>query len=257
MTVLADVVPKTGVSALSVENVSHAYGARIALDEVSFHVAPASFTVLLGLNGAGKSTLFSVITHLYVPRSGTVRIFGRDVKRESSAALALLGVVFQQRTLDPDLSVAQNLAYHGALHGVGARETRARGAIQLARVGLADRARDKVRLLSGGQMRRVEIARALLHSPRMLLLDEPTAGLDIKARAGILEVVRGLVADEGIGVLWATHLVDEIRDDDHVIVLHKGRVLADDLSRSVISAARARSIGEAFTSLTGGGEGGE
>ena len=131
-------------------------------------------------------------------------------------------------------------------------------AIQLARVGLADRAGDKVRFLSGGQMRRVEIARALLHRPRMLLLDEPTAGLDIKARAGILEVVRGLVADEGIGVLWATHLVDEIRDDDHVIVLHKGRVLADGPSRSIISAAGARSIGEAFTSLTGGGaEGGE
>jgi ABC-2 type transport system ATP-binding protein len=140
----------------------------------------------------------------------------------------------------------------------GRRETRERGAIQLARVGLADRLGDKVRFLSGGQMRRVEIARALLHRPRMLLLDEPTAGLDIKARAGILEVVRGLVADEGIGVLWATHLVDEIRDDDQVVVLHKGRVLADGPSRSIVGEAGARSIGEAFMSLTGGGgEGGE
>jgi ABC-2 type transport system ATP-binding protein len=250
--------PNTTVSALSVENVSHAYGARIALNEVTFDVAPASFTVLLGLNGAGKSTLFSVITHLYMSRSGAVRIFGRDVARESGAALALLGVVFQQRTLDPDLSVAQNLAYHGALHGIGRRETRARQAIQLARVGLADRAGDKVRFLSGGQVRRVEIARALLHRPRMLLLDEPTAGLDIRARAGILEVVRGLVADEGIGALWATHLVDEIRDNDHVIVLHKGRVLSEGACRSIVVAARAGSIGEAFTSLTGGSrDGGE
>jgi ABC-2 type transport system ATP-binding protein len=258
MTVVADVAPRTIVSALSVENVSHAYGARIALDKVSFDVAPASFTVLLGLNGAGKSTLFSVITHLYVSRSGVVRIFGRDVAGNSGAALALLGVVFQQRTLDPDLSVGQNLAYHGALHGIGARETRERASIQLGRVGLADRMGDKARFLSGGQMRRVEIARALLHRPRMLLLDEPTAGLDIKARAEILEVVRGLVADEGIGVLWSTHLVDEIRDDDHVIVLHKGRVLADGPSRSIVLAAGAGSIGEAFTSLTGGGrEGGE
>ena len=144
------------------------------------------------------------------------------------------------------------------MHGVGPRETRARGAIQLARVGLADRAHDKVRFLSGGQMRRVEIARALLHRPRMLLLDEPTAGLDIKARAEILEVVRGLVADEGIGVLWTTHLVDEIRDDDPVVVLHKGRVLAHGPSRAVVGAAGARSIGEAFTSLTRDGEeGGE
>jgi ABC-2 type transport system ATP-binding protein len=257
MTVVANVTPKAAVSALSVDKVSHAYGARVALDEVSFDIAPASFTVLLGLNGAGKSTLFSVITHLYVSRSGAVRIFGRDVARKSGAALALLGVVFQQRTLDPDLSVAQNLAYHGALHGIGARESRARGAIQLTRVGLADRAGDKVRFLSGGQMRRVEIARALLHRPRMLLLDEPTAGLDIKARAGLLEVVRGLVAQEGIGVLWATHLVDEIRDDDQVVVLHKGRVLADGPSRSIVGEGGARSIAEAFTSLTGGGEGGE
>jgi ABC-2 type transport system ATP-binding protein len=218
---------------------------------VTFDVAPTSFTVLLGLNGAGKSTLFSIITHLYVSRSGMVRIFGRDVARNSGAALALLGVAFQQRTLDPDLSVAQNLAYHGALHGISGRETRERAAAQLARVGLADRAGDKVRFLSGGQMRRVEIARALLHRPRMLLLDEPTAGLDIKARAGILEVVRGLVADEGLGVLWATHLVDEIRDDDHVVVLHKGRVLADGSSRSIIDDAGARAIGDAFTSLTG------
>jgi ABC-2 type transport system ATP-binding protein len=257
MTVVAKATTKATVSALSVENVSHAYGPRVALDKVSFDVAPASFTVLLGLNGAGKSTLFSVITHLYVSRSGNVRIFGRDVATDSGVALALLGVVFQQRTLDPDLSVAQNLAYHGALHGIGRRETRARQTVQLARVGLADRAHDKVRFLSGGQMRRVEIARTLLHRPRMLLLDEPTAGLDIKARAGILEVVRGLVDDEGIGVLWATHLVDEIHDDDHVIVLHQGRVLADGSSRSIVSATGERSIGAAFTSLTGGGEGGE
>jgi ABC-2 type transport system ATP-binding protein len=210
------------------------------------------------LNGAGKSTLFSVITHLYASRSGVARIFGRDVARESGAALALLGVVFQQRTLDPDLSVAQNLAYHGALHGIRPRETRVRQAAQLARVGLADRAHDKVRYLSGGQMRRVEIARALLHRPRMLLLDEPTAGLDIKARASLLEVVRCLVADEGVGVLWTTHLVDEIRDDDHVVVLHKGRVLADGTSGSIVSGAGANSIGAAFTALTGGGqEGGE
>jgi ABC-2 type transport system ATP-binding protein len=257
MTVVAKATTKATVSALSVENVSHAYGPRVALDKVSFDVAPASFTVLLGLNGAGKSTLFSVITHLYVSRSGNVRIFGCDVATDSGAALALLGVVFQQRTLDPDLSVAQNLAYHGALHGIGRRETRARQTVQLARVGLAARAHDTVRFLSGGQMRRVEIARTLLHRPRMLLLDEPTAGLDIKARAGILEVVRGLVDDEGIGVLWATHLVDEIHDDDHVIVLHQGRVLADGSSRSIVSATGERSIGAAFTSLTGGGEGGE
>ena len=236
--------------ALSVENVSHSYGARLALDRVSFAIAPATFAVLLGLNGAGKSTLFSVITHLYASGAGAIRIFGRDVARESGAALAQLGVVFQQRTLDPDLSVEQNLLYHGALHGIGRRETRARQALLLARVGLADRARDKARYLSGGQMRRVEIARALLHRPRMLLLDEPTAGLDIKARADILAIVRDLVRRDGIGVLWTTHLVDEIVDDDHVIVLHKGRRLANDRADAVMAGVCARSIGEAFSALT-------
>ncbi len=242
-----------GPSALSVVSVSHSYGARLALDDVSFTVPPATFAVLLGLNGAGKSTLFSVITHLYASGAGAIKIFGKDVARESGAALAQLGVVFQQRTLDPDLSVEQNLLYHGALHGIGRRETRARQAILLARVGLADRAHDKARYLSGGQMRRVEIARALLHRPRLLLLDEPTAGLDINARADILRVVRDLVRDEGIGVLWTTHLVDEVHDDDHVIVLHKGKRLANNSARAVMASVGASSIGAAFTTLTGGG----
>jgi ABC-2 type transport system ATP-binding protein len=253
MTSIAAAPLKATISALSVETVSHAYGLRIALDKVSFAIAPGSFTVLLGLNGAGKSTLVSVITHLYASRSGMVRIFGHDVARESSAALSLLGVVFQQRTLDLDLSVEQNLAYHGALHGIGRRETRLRQAAELARVGLADRARDKARFLSSGQQRRIEIARALLHRPRMLMLDEPTAGLDIKARADILKVVRGLAADEGIGVLWTTHLIDEIRDDDHVVVLHKGRVRADGACGSIVQSLETSSIGEAFTRLTGDG----
>jgi ABC-2 type transport system ATP-binding protein len=158
-------------AALSVEHVTHAYGARLALEDVSFSVAPGAFCVLLGLNGAGKSTLFSVVTHLYAPKAGAVRIFGHDVARASGAALSRLGVVFQQRTLDPDLTVEQNLAYHGALQGMSGSERRERQKLLLARVGLADRARDKARHLSGGQARRIEIARALLHEPKLVLLD--------------------------------------------------------------------------------------
>jgi ABC-2 type transport system ATP-binding protein len=237
--------------ALSVEHVTHAYGARVALDDVSFSVAPGRFSVLLGLNGAGKSTLFSVVTHLYAPRSGTVRIFGHDVARESGAALSRLGVVFQSRTLDPDLTVEQNLAYHGALQGMTRAERRERQKILLERVGLADRARDKARHLSGGQMRRIEIARSLLHEPKLLLLDEPTAGLDIKARADILTIVRELAEGDGVGVLWTTHLVDEIRPQDHVVVLHKGKVCADASSAEIVAKAAAAGIGEAFTTLTG------
>ena len=239
------------VDALTVEHVSHAYGARVALDDVSFSVAPSSFCVLLGLNGAGKSTLFSVITHLYAARSGRVRIFGHDVARESGAALSRLGVVFQSRTLDPDLSVEQNLAYHGALQGMARGERLQRQKILLERVGLADRARDKARHLSGGQMRRIEIARSLLHQPKLVLLDEPTAGLDIKARADILSIVRDLTRDDGVGVLWTTHLVDEIRPGDHVVVLHKGKLLADDSCADLVAQSGAAGIGEAFTKLTG------
>src|SRR5947208_8797954 len=215
-----------GLNALSADGISHSYGARKALDEVTFAVKPASFVALLGLNGAGKSTLFSLVTRLYAIRSGRIRIFGHDVEREPGAALRQLGVVFQPRTLDLDLSVAQNLTYHAALHGIGKREAHARTAEVLAQIALADRANDKVRDLSGGQMRRVEIARALLHRPRLLILDEATVGLDIEARAELLGHVHRLVAEEGVSALWATHLVDEIADGDGVIVLHLGKILA-------------------------------
>ena len=238
--------------ALSIERVSHAYGARKALDDVSFTVEPGSFAVLLGLNGAGKSTLFSIVTHLYASRAGAVRIFGHDVARQSGAALAELGVVFQSRTLDPDLTVEQNMLYQGALHGIGAREAKACARDLVGRVGLADRLKDRVRHLSGGQMRRVEIARALIHAPRLVLLDEPTAGLDIKARAGILALTRRLVDEDRVGILWTTHLVDEVRPEDQVVVLHKGRVLACDSARAVMRATGADSVGAAFGKLTGG-----
>ena len=180
-----------------------------------------------------------------------MRIFGHDVARESGPALSRLGVVFQSRTLDPDLSVEQNLAYHAALQGLGRKERRERQTILLERVGLADRARDKARHLSGGQSRRIEIARALLHKPKLILLDEPTAGLDIKSRADVLSIVRDLARDEGVGVLWTTHLVDEVRDEDHVVVLHKGKVRGDSTSGEMIAAAEVAGIGEAFTRLTG------
>src|SRR5882724_6795574 len=196
--------------AVAIEGVSHCYGTRQALDDVTFSITPSTFAVLLGLNGAGKSTLFSLIMRLYAVQRGHIRIFGRDVGHASSEALRMVGVVFQPRTLDLDLSVVQNLTYHAALHGIGGTQARARAGELLARVALNERMDDKVRDLSGGQMRRVEIARALLHRPRLLILDEPTVGLDIKARAAILQHVRALVSKDGVTVVWATHLVDEI-----------------------------------------------
>jgi len=240
-----------GMPALSIDTVSHSYGPRRALTDVSFAVAPASFTALLGLNGAGKSTLFSLITRLYGIQAGRISIFGHDIRAAPGEALRLLGVVFQPRTLDLDLSVQQNLLYHAALHGIARGEARMRGDEMLARLGLADRAASKVRDLSGGQMRRLEIARALLHRPRLLLLDEATVGLDVKARADILDHVRQLVTEQGIGVLWATHLFDEIKPNDDLVVLHQGRVLAHGEVTRVTAEAGAQDIHAAFMRLTG------
>lgn len=239
------------VPALSISSVSHAYGARRALIDVDFSVAPASFTALLGLNGAGKSTLFSLVTRLFGIQSGHISIFGHDIGRTPGEALRLMGVVFQPRTLDLDLSVTQNLLYHAALHGIGRREARRRAEDVLARIALADRAASKVRDLSGGQMRRIEIARALLHRPRLLLLDEATVGLDVKARSDILSHVRQLVTEQGIGVLWATHLFDEIAPGDDLVILHQGRMLARGHVGDVLAKAGAQDVNSAFMRLTG------
>ena len=237
-------------AALAVEGVSHFYGARKALDNVSFAVMPGRFVALLGLNGAGKSTLFSLITRPYAVHSGRIQVFGFDIERNPGSALSLLGIVFQPRTLDLDLSVAQNLTYHAALHGIGAREASTRATGLLQQVGLADRAHDKVRNLSGGQMRRVEIARALLHRPRLLILDEATVGLDIKARAKILDHVRALVRRDEVTVIWATHLVDEVAQDDELIVLHQGRILAQGAAAKIAGQNGSAGVAEAFTRLT-------
>ena len=244
----------TDAPALSVTKLSHAYGARKALDDVSFSLERGSFAVLLGLNGAGKSTLFSLVTGLYSAGFGRVDIFGFDIAKQPGEALRRLGVVFQARTLDLELSVTQNLLYHAALHGIGYVNGKRLARELLERAGLGDRAGDKARDLSGGQMRRVEIARALLHAPKLLLLDEPTVGLDIKARADILAHVRELVKREGLAVLWTTHLIDEIEPGDRVIVLHQGKMLANGTAAEIVSAQGVATIGEAFESSDGGRE---
>lgn len=236
--------------ALSAAGIGHSYGARQALSDVSFSVPPGTFTALLGLNGAGKSTLFALITRLFGIQTGRISVFGHDISDAPSEALRLLGVVFQPRTLDLDLSVMQNLLYHAALQGIARNEARARSNEELARIGLADRADSKVRDLSGGQMRRVEIARALLHRPRLLLLDEATVGLDVKARADILGYVRKLVADQGISVLWATHLLDEITGTDSLVVLHHGRVLANGSVSEILGGIGAADLATCFRRMT-------
>ena len=245
-----------GVAALAVRGVSHSYGSRKALSDVTLTVPQSRFTALLGLNGAGKTTLFSLITRLYDTQHGSIDVLGHRVSREPGWALRLLGVVFQARTLDLDLSVLDNLLYHAALHGIGRHEARQRALAALQEIELTDRARDAVRKLSGGQMRRIEIARALLHQPRVLVLDEPTVGLDVASRSAILRHVRLLVRDRGVAVFWATHLLDEVAIDDEVVVLHRGRILAAGGVSDVVASAGAADMRGAFIALTGGVAGG-
>jgi ABC-2 type transport system ATP-binding protein len=242
-----------GAPALVVNNVSHSFGDNVALDDVSLNIPRGRFVVLLGLNGAGKSTLFALITRLYDNVTGEIRIFGHDVRRRAMAALQRLGVVFQSRTLDLDLTLRQNLLYHCALHGIRGREARRRTERALQIVGLADRAREKVRNLSGGQARRVEIARSLLHQPSLLLLDEPTVGLDIGSRESVINIVRSLVEKEGLGVLWATHLFDEVLPTDLVVLLHKGRVLFNGSVPDLLAKTATQSVSDAFRKLTDAG----
>ncbi|MCH9807883.1 MAG: ATP-binding cassette domain-containing protein [Alphaproteobacteria bacterium] len=236
--------------ALTVRDVSHRFGDFLALDDVSLSVPSGSFTVLLGLNGAGKSTLFSLITRLYDNTSGTIAILGHDVRRQPTSALQRLGVVFQARTLDADLSLRQNLTYHASLHGLGPREAKRRADAALDLVGLAKRAGEKVRNLSGGQARRVEIARCMMHRPALLLLDEPTVGLDIGSRESVISIVRELVSKHDIGVLWATHLIDEIDETDAVAVLHKGKVLYTGTVPGLRQHAGIDDVSDAFRALT-------
>lgn len=220
------------MSTLEIARVSYRYGAKEALKQVSFTLAPGRFTALLGPNGAGKSTLFSLLTRLFVTREGKISVAGHDLSRQPRAALAKIGVVFQQPTLDLDMSVARNMSYFAALHGLSGRAAQTRIDAALDRLDMRARAAEKVRDLNGGHRRRMEIARALVHGPELLLLDEPTVGLDTASRRAITAHVHDL-AQAGLTVFWATHLVDEITPGDDVVILHQGRVLAHDQAATI------------------------
>jgi ABC-2 type transport system ATP-binding protein len=239
-------------SALAVAELSFAYGPKKALDNISFTVRAGECAILLGPNGAGKSTLFSLITRLYDARQGSIRLCGFDVKQNSRQALARLGVVFQQTTLDADLSVTQNLRYHAALHGIGRKVADQRIQEELQRLKMYERRDEKVRQLNGGHKRRVEIARALLHKPSLLLLDEPTVGLDMPSRQAIVDHVHELVQQQGLAVLWATHLIDEIAAQDSLIVLDKGVIKASGKLTDVLQSTGASTAAQVFEQLTQG-----
>jgi len=235
--------------ALDIQNVSHKFGDFSALNDISLKINPGDFTVLLGLNGAGKTTLYSLITRLYNNKTGSVKIYGFDVREDSSNALKNIGVVFQQPTLDLDLSVVENLNYHSSLHGISKKDADIRIQREISRIDLKDKLHSKIRSLSGGQRRRVEIARSLLHGPKLLLLDEPTVGLDIGSRQMILKHVKALSKKKKLAVLWATHLIDEIDKGEKVVVIHKGDILESGEVSKIVKKTKTKNIREAFNKL--------
>jgi ABC-2 type transport system ATP-binding protein len=236
--------------ALLLEDVVKSYGAVRALDGISLRASGGEFVALLGPNGAGKTTLFQLLSGLFVPDGGRIAVMGHDMRRDPVPALAQLGIVFQQPTLDLELTVMGNLLFHAGLHGIPRAVAKVRIEKELARLGLAGETHRKVAQLSGGNRRRVELARALLHAPRLLLMDEPTVGLDPASRGDLLKLILALRAERSVAVLWATHLCDEVADADRAIVLHRGKVLADTTPAGLIASAGTATIEQAFLKLT-------
>ena len=236
---------------LTVRNLSFRYGRRPVLSEVSFELATGGFHALLGPNGAGKSTLFGLLTRLLAVQCGDILLDGLSLKKQPAEALRRIGVVFQQNALDLDLTVRQNLMYHAGLHGMSLRQARQRCDQELERFALRERANDAVRLLNGGHRRRVEIARALIHQPGLLLLDEPTVGLDVPSRQALNTHVRTLCRERGLTVLWATHLIEEVEAEDRVLILHQGQLLANGEGHALCLSEGTATLAETFQALTG------
>lgn len=226
-TVLSPAAPRTAQSAaISVQNVAHKYEERTALNGVSFEVRPAELFGLLGPNGSGKTTLFRILSTLMVPVAGRAMIMGFDAAKDPNALRRQIGVVFQAQSIDVKLTAAENLTHQGHLYGLHGTALKARIQEMLDRVGLADRADEKAATFSGGMQRRLELAKGLLHHPSVLLLDEPTTGLDPGARRDLWQYLAILRDEEHVTVLVTTHLMEEAERCDRLAILNEGKVVA-------------------------------
>ena len=214
--------------AVEVDHLVKRFGDFVAVDDVSFAVAPGELFGFLGPNGAGKTTTISILCTLLTPSGGAARVAGYDVEKEPSEVRSSIGLVFQEITLDDYLTGAENLKFHAVLYGCPPRLVRERAAPLLEMVGLADRADQQVRTYSGGMKRRLEIARGLLHAPRVLFLDEPTIGLDPQTRAHIWEHVDTLREREDTTMFLTTHYMDEAEQCDRIAIIDQGKIVAID-----------------------------
>lgn len=237
---------------LKVRNLTKRYGDRAALQGLNLELRPGEFTALLGPNGAGKSTLFQVLTGLFAADEGDVEVAGHSLRHGAAAALRHIGVVFQQISLDLDLSIRRNLLFQADLQGLPRALARERITERCARLGVDADLDRKVRELSGGNRRKVELVRALLHQPAVLLMDEATVGLDPKSRHDLLAALREDVRERGVCVLWATHLVEEAEQADRVLVLHRGKLLADGTPQAVTASLGHATLEAGFIARTSG-----
>jgi len=227
---------QTREHAIDVVGLGHSHGDRRAIEDVSFGAETAEIVGLLGPNGGGKTTLFRILATLLRPDNGDARILGSSILSDPAGVRRSLGVVFQRPSLDMKLTVAENLRHHGHLYGMSSAPSRARSREVLAALGVADRATDRVATLSGGLQRRVELAKGLMHRPSVLLLDEPTTGLDPNARREFLEQLRELRRRDGVTMLLTTHFMDEAERCDKVGILDAGRLVAFDEPKRLKSA---------------------
>jgi ABC-2 type transport system ATP-binding protein len=211
---------------IEVQNLTHRYGNRVALSHINFSVRPGEIFGLLGPNGGGKSTLFRILSTMMVPTEGTARLAGHDVQRDPAEVRRHVGVVFQTQSLDKSLTVAENLRSQGHLHGLSGAVLRERIEHAMQQLGLSDRRKDLVETLSGGLRRRVEIAKALLHKPQVLLMDEASTGLDPAARRDLSRHVETLRTNEGVTILLTTHILEEADRCDRLVLLHQGNIVA-------------------------------
>jgi ABC-2 type transport system ATP-binding protein len=223
---------------LQARELHKAYNGKPALKGVSLSLAAGEMCALLGPNGAGKSTLLQLLTGLFSPDQGQITVLGHDMQTQPARALRGLGVVFQQSALDMDLPVLSNLLFHTDLHGIPRNTARRRIDEALASMGIGDQAKAAVRSLSGGTRRKVELVRALLHEPQVLLMDEATVGLDPSSRQQLLDTVRALCRERGMAVLWATHLIEEAQVADRLMLLHQGTVRFDGSIDAFMQAAQ-------------------
>jgi ABC-2 type transport system ATP-binding protein len=239
-------------SMIEVHDLVKAFGSFTAVDHICFNVPEGGIRAFLGPNGAGKTTTIKMLTTVLQPTSGRIRIAGHDPVRQPMLVRRAFGIVFQDPSLDDELTALENLALHAALYGVHRKEQGQRIETLLGFVGLWKRRNDYVKQYSGGMKRRLEIARAFLHQPRLLFLDEPTLGLDPQTRSHIWEFVKGLAKEQSVTVFFTTHAMEEAeRVADDITVIDHGKIVAQGTAFALKQSTGTSSLEDAFIALTG------